>query len=132
MLTRRTLLASAAPAMAIAAAGCTTAQVTAFQNQWNTVVTQIQSLVAQAASYVPTVETIAAEAAALFGPTYESMVTVGSAALNTIVQTLTNVVTALTPPAQATLRARLRASSPMKAVNIGTTPEGVAVTGFKV
>lgn len=132
MLTRRTLLASAAPAAAVIVAGCSTAQIQQAQTDWANIVGEIQSAVAAAAKYVPTVESIAATAASLFGPQYTAIVTAGSAALNTIVATLVNVVGALTPPASAALHARLRASSPSAPVTIGTTPAGVLVTGFHV
>lgn len=132
MLTRRSLLASAAPAVALAVAGCTTAQVAQFNTDWTTVVGAIQSAVATVAKYVPTVESIAATAASLFGPTYETAVQVGSAAFNTVIATLVNIVSNLTPPAAARLNARLRASAPSAAILIGTTPQGVTVTGFKV
>ena len=132
MLTRRSLLASAAPVAVLAVAGCTTAQVTQFQTEWTTVVGAIQNAVATAAQYVPTIESIAATAASLFGPAYTTAVQVGSAAFNTIVATLVNIVNNLTPPASARLHARLKASAPSAAVLIGTTPQGVTVTGFKV
>jgi hypothetical protein len=133
MLSRRSLLISAAPAAAaLALAGCTTAQVQQFETQWSTIVGEIQTAVAAAAKYVPTVESIAETAASLFGPEYVTAVTAGSAAFNAIVATLVNVVNNLTPPASARLHARLRASSPSAAVLIGTTPQGVTVTGFKV
>jgi hypothetical protein len=132
-LTRRMLLTTAVPAAgALALAGCTAAQIATYQAEWATVVGEIQSAVATAASYVPTVETIAEEAAALFGPQYEAIVAAGSAALNEIVAVLTNVVSNLTPPASAKLRARLRAAPLNTPVSIGTTPQGVVVSGFRV
>ena len=131
-LTRRTLIASAAPAAAFVIGGCTAAQIATYQAEWATVVGEVQAAVAAGAAYIPTVETIAEEAAALFGPQYEAIVTAGSAALNEIVAVLVNVVGSLTPPASARLKARLGASSPATPVSIGTTPQGVVVTGFKV
>lgn len=132
MLTRRSLLSTAAIGGAVALAGCTTAQVQQFETQWTTIVGEVQTAVAAAAKYVPTVESIAATAASLFGPAYVTAVQAGSAAFNMIVATLVNIVNNLTPPASAKLHARLRASSPSAAVLIGTTPQGVTVTGFKV
>lgn len=132
MLTRRSLLSTAAIGATIAVAGCSTAQIQQAQTDWANIVGEIQSAVAAAAKYVPTVESIAATAASLFGPQYTAIVTAGSAALNTIIATLTNVANALTPPASAALHARLRASSPNAPVTIGMTPAGVLVTGFHV
>lgn len=131
-LSRRTLLTSVAPGAALAVAGCSTAQVAQYQAEWATIVGQIQAGVAKVASYIPTVETIAAEAAALFGPQYTAIVTAGSAALNQIIAVLINVANNLTPPAASKMRARLRSSSPGAPITIGTSPQGVVVTGFKV
>lgn len=144
-LSRRTLLTSVAPGAVIALAGCTAAQ----QAQWATIVGQIQTAVAAAAKYIPSVESIAAEAAALFGPQYTLLVTAGSAALNQIIQVLVNVAGALTPPdpsisfapmagvqvhgrnaAASKMRARLRAASPSVPAVVGTTPQGVVITGW--
>ena len=129
-LSRRTLLTSVAPGAALAVAGCSTAQVAQYQAEWATIVGDIQSGVAAVAKYVPSVESIAAEAAALFGPQYTAIVVAGSAALNEIVQVLINVANSLTPPASAKLRTRLRGTSPALKTTIGTTPQGVVVTGW--
>lgn len=98
-LTRRTLLASAAPAMALAAAGCTsTTNATTGVVTYGldpTVVTTIQNAVTAIANYAPTVESIAATAAGLFGPQYAAIVSVGSAAVNTVITALTNLVSNL-------------------------------------
>ena len=131
-LSRRTLLISIAPGAALAVAGCSTAQIAQYQADWATIVGDIQAGVAAAASYVPTVETIAAEAAALFGPQYTAIVTAGSAALNQIIAVLINVANNLTPPAASRMRARLRSSSLGSPITIGTSPQGVRVEGFKV
>lgn len=132
MISRRSFLTTAAVgATGLALASCTTAQIATAQAEWATIVGQIQSAVATAAQYVPTVESIAETAAGLFGPTYEAIVTTGVAAFNQIVATLTNVVTNLSPPASARLHARLRASSPSLPVTIGTTSTGIVVHGWK-
>lgn len=131
IISRRSLLTSTALLGAAALAGCTTAQIASLQTSWATVVGQIQSAVATAAQYVPTIESIAATAASLFGPQYSAIVAAGSAAFNTIVAVLTNVVANLSPPASARLGARLRASSPQVPITIGKTPNGVIVHGWK-
>lgn len=122
--TRRNLLTSAAGLGVVALAGCTTTTdpttgvVTLGLNA--SVTDFIQSAVAAAAKYIPTVESIVATAAGLFGSQYAAIVTAGSAALNAVVSALTNVVTQLVPAAQAKMRARLRASSPTAPVAIGS------------
>jgi len=135
-LTRRSLLSSAAPVIALAAAGCATTT-----NPTTGVVTIglspavtdfIQSAVAAAAQYIPTVESIAATAAGLFGPAYSAIVEAGSAALNTVIAALTAAANTLAPAAGARMRARLRASAPSAPVTIGTTPSGVVVMGYRV
>ena|SRR6185312_4884612 len=132
MITRRKLLTTTAlGAAALTVAGCSTAQITAFETQWASVASLVQQAVSTAAQYIPTIESIAATAASLFGPQYVTLVTAGSAAFNQIVQALVNVVGNLAPPASARLMARLRASSPQVPVTIGRTAAGVMVTGWK-
>lgn len=130
--TRRHLfsLAAGAAVMPLGLAACTTAQVTSFESEWATVAGDIQAAVAEASTYVPTIESIAETAASLFGPVYVTAVQVGSAAFNAVVAALVNIVNNLTPPASARLRATLRASSPSAPVVIGTTKNGVVVTGW--
>lgn len=133
MMNRRTLLTSAAlGAGAITLGACSTAQIATAQADWASIVGAIQSAVATAATYIPTVESIAETAAGLFGPTYEALVTAGSAAFNQIVATLTNVVNNLSPAASARLSVRLKASSPIVPIVIGVTSTGVKVIGYKV
>ena len=133
MMDRRKLLTSAAlGAGAIALGACSATQIATAQADWASVVGSIQSAVATAATYIPTVESIVETAAGLFGPAYASLVAAGSAAFNQIVATLTNVVANLSPPAASHLRVRLRASSPNVPVVIGVTSTGVQVTGYKV
>lgn len=131
-ISRRSLLAYTALAgLGVGVAGCTSAQITSFETQWATIAGQIQNAVSVAAQYVPTIESIAATAASLFGPQYVALVTAGSAAFNQIVATLVNIVNNLAPPASAKLATRLRVSSPQVPVTIGVTPSGIKVTGWK-
>jgi hypothetical protein len=133
MLTRRTLLVSTAPAAAaLAVAGCSTTQISSFETAWASIVDTVQAAVAQAASYIPTVESIAATAASLFGPAWQAAVAAGTVVVNQIIAVLTNVVTNLTPPASAALHAKLRASSVDAPVVVGTTSSGVIIRGYKV
>ena len=140
MLSRRSMLSTSAigaVAGALALAGCaeTTNPTTgAISFQLSPAIADfIQSAVAAAAKYIPTIESIAATAASLFGPVYGAIVTAGSAALNQIVAVLTNVATQLSPPAAAAMRARLRAATgPSAAVLIGITSANVAVQGYRV
>ena len=132
-LTRRTLLATVAPAaVALAVAGCSTTQIAGFETAWAAIVSEVQAGVAAAANYIPTIESVAATAASLFGPAWEAAVAAGSIVVNQIIATLVNVVGALTPPASHALRVRLRASSLNTPVVIGTTAGGVTVTGYRV
>lgn len=130
-MNRRAFLTSTAFVGAAAVTGCTTAQITSLQAGWASVVGQIQQAVANAAAYIPTIESIAATAASLFGPQYSALVQVGTAAFNQIVATLVNVVASLTPPAAARLAVKLSASSPQTPVIIGTTSTGIRVTGWR-
>jgi len=91
----------------------------------------IQTAVANASTYVPTVESIIATAASLFGPQYAVIVAAGTAAFNQIVATLVNVVANLSPAASAKLGVRLKASSPQVPVTIGKTPAGVVIHGWR-
>ena len=133
-ITRRMLLATAAPAAAFAVAGCATDPTTGLPTGQlsPSVIDFIQNAVAAAAKYIPTVESIVEQAAALFGPGYSAIITAGSTALNSVIATLSSIVTSLTPAASSKFRARLRATSPSAPMVVGTTPQGVTVTGFRV
>lgn len=135
-LTRRTLLVTAAPGALATLAGCaaTTNPVTGVTtyNLDPRVLDFIQSAVAAAAQYIPTIESIAQTASSLFGPAYAAIVAAGSAAVNQVVAVLTNIVGQLTPSARGRLRVRLRASGPTSPVYIGVTAGGVTVSGYKV
>jgi hypothetical protein len=137
ILTRRSLLSSVAAGSAtLALAGCatstnpTTGAVTVGLSP--AVADFIQSAVAAAAKYIPTIESIAATAASLFGPAFGTAVQIGTAALNQVIAVLTNVVTSLVPAASARLKGRLRGSSAITPVTIGTTPAGVVVQGYHI
>jgi hypothetical protein len=125
IIDRRAFLTSTALAGAAVVTGCTTAGVT---TAWSTIVSQIQAAVASAAQYIPTIESIAATAASIFGPQYAAIVQLGTAAFNQVVATLVNIINSVPPPA---LMARLRASSPSSPVVIGRTSTGVTVTGWR-
>lgn len=126
---RRALLGGAVAAVgAVALAGCSADQIKNFETQWASVAAKVQSAVAVAAKYVPTVESIAATAASLFGPQYAGIVQVGTAVFNQLVQTLVNVVANISPPA---LSAKLAASSPSIPTVIGVTTGGVQVLGWR-
>jgi hypothetical protein len=128
---RKLLTTSVLGAGALALANCTTAQIGSVEAEWASVAGAIQGAVANAAAYVPTIESIAATAASLLGPGYATLVQVGSAVFNQIVATLSNVVANLSPPASAKLHAKLRASSPQVPVTVGVTSTGVTVHGWK-
>jgi hypothetical protein len=133
IVNRRALLSGAALlAGGVALAGCSAAQIASAEAQWATIVGQIQSAVAVGAQYIPTIESIVATAASLFGPGYAAIVQVGTAAFNQIVSTLTTIVTNLSPPAAARLRASLRGSAPSAPVTIGVTTGGVSVIGYRL
>jgi hypothetical protein len=139
MINRRSFLISTAFIGAGVMAGCTTAQISAFQTQWATVAGSIQSAVANLGKYVPTIESIMAAAASIAGPGYAAAVTVGSVLFNQIVAALTAVVGVITPPAAAHrfamasrpisghLRTLMATTTP---VLIGTTSTGVIVAGW--
>jgi hypothetical protein len=132
MISRRALLSTAAlGGVAILVAGCSADQIAQFEAQWASVAGQIQSTVSVAAGYIPTIESIAATAAGLFGPQYAAIVAASTTAINQVVAALVAVVANLSPPASARLSARLRGSSPNVPVLIGVTKQGVQVAGWK-
>ena len=102
MLTRRSLLSSGAIGVTgLALAACGTLDPVTGVTSYGLpagVVAFIQNAVAQIRAYIPTVESIAGVALSLFGPSYASLVTIGTAAINTIITTLTNLIT---PPVTA-------------------------------
>lgn len=124
----KALLGSAGISALALTAGCATNPTTGQPEIDPTVIDAIQAAVAKAAQYIPTVESIINTAASLF-PGYGTIVQIGTAAFNTLINALSNVVNSLSPPAQARLRFRLRASSPSAPVVIGTIG-AVTVTGY--
>ena len=140
-VSRRHLLATAAAVVAVgsAVAGCATNATTGQPELNPAVIDFISNAVATAAKYLPSVESIASIAAALFGPGYATIVQIGSQAINTVISALISAVSNLTPPAQARLRAKLRATAPGLQVPIGsvrvTGPNGpvvITVVGTRV
>jgi hypothetical protein len=140
--TRRDFLTGAGvAAMGGLAAACTTNPSTGQLELNPSVVDAIQQGVAAAAQYIPDVESIVSTAVGFFGPQYAAIVTLGSTAINTLINALSSVVTSLTPAASARLRTRLGASSPINRVVIGTitkapgggaVPTPITVTGYHI
>lgn len=94
----------------------------------------VQNVVAGAAKYVPIAESIAQEAASLFGPAYASIVTIGSAAINTLITSLENLVAppAAAPPTVTTASAiHVARKAVYTAKPVGMTAQGVVVYGVK-
>lgn len=145
-LSRRSLLASAAPAAAVAVAGCsnilgTGVGITTSSGGGVTVTlpasitTFIQNIVNGAVKYIPIAESIAQEAASLFGPSFVSIVTIGSAAINTLITALENLVSppVAAPTTTTTAGGRLghHVGAALTATKIGMTAEGVVVYGVR-
>lgn len=109
--TRRSLLGSAAAgaaALALAACASTTNPTTGVvtYSLAPAVVTYIQDAVSAVAKYVPTIESIAAIAAGLFGPAYAAIVAGASSAINTVIAALTGVAASATAAARFGMRLR--------------------------
>jgi hypothetical protein len=87
------------------------------------VIAAITNVVQAVANYAPQVESIAAVAAGLFGPTYAAIVTAGSAAVNAVIAALVNLLPSLPVGARV---ARLGARYGTAAVPRGyvKTPNG--------
>lgn len=132
LMSRRQVLLSGAGSGALALTGCVTNPTTGVWGLDPAVLDSIQKAVAAAVQYIPTVESIAATAAGLFGPTYVAIVQAGSAALNQVIAALVAAVQSLPSGAKLSLRRRLRASSPSAPVFIGVTPNGVNIVGYRV
>lgn len=128
IMTRRVLLAGASAAALGACAGKT--DFASIQEQWNQFVDRVQAQMAKGCAvglpYIPTVETIAAAVAALWGPA--AIATAGS-----IFNSVAAVVNVLCGAAAPALQGKLRASTPGAPVYIGdVTVNGnvVHVHGF--
>lgn len=129
MVTRRKMLTNilmaGAATSALAVAGCaTTTNPTTGVTTYGldpTVVAEITAAVSAVAQYAPTIESIAATAAGLFGPAYTTLVTVGSAAVNTVISALENLVTQLPVGAR---RARMGATPSGTLRGYVKTPNG--------
>lgn len=124
-VSRRKLLSGMAPGALLVVAGCTTAQVATFQADWASAQAWIAQQVQKVTGVLPTVESILETAAGLFGPTYQALVTAGSALANQIVATITAVINAAAPPATPAASSKYRAmlrGSAVATVTVGTTP----------
>lgn len=121
MLTRRTVLMTSA---AIPLAGCVTNATTGAVTLSPAINDFIINAVGAIAHYAPSVESIAAVAAGLFGPQYAAIVQFGSQALNNLITVLQNLVK---PPATPT-PAQRRLAGRLKAMAAGSDVIGYAVT----
>jgi len=134
-MTRRKMLGGAAlivPAAALALAGCTSAQIAVFEQDWTTFVQQVQSVVNEVQSYIPTIESVAATMAALFGPEWAATVALTSQIINEVIAAIESALGQLPASARVAVRARLRASAPGTEVTIGTIPgTAVVVSGYR-
>lgn len=131
-MNRRKLLSTAAVGLpAIALAGCTSTQIASFEANWSSFVAKVQSLVNQAAGYIPTIQSIANQVAAMFGPTWQTAVALTNAVVNQVVAALQAIITAASPPAVSSFASRLNAAPPGVAVRVGTTKEGVTIYGYR-
>lgn len=120
MLTRRTLLASAAPAVALGLAGCTAAQQAQITTAYDNFLAQVQSIVASGCSvatgFIPAIPSIEAVVNILY-PGLGTAVAGVAGAINAVASALCGA-TSTTPP--ASLHKRLAASSPAAPVVVGT------------
>lgn len=151
---RQLFTGAAAGALTLTAAGCSNFLGTGFGIQVNpggsvqillpdSVNQFVQKIVAGAAKYIPTVETIAQEAAALFGPAYSTIVTIGSNAINTVISALQRLTAP--PPSAPTTTTTTKAiyvhrrltggtltkKATLDAQVIGMTAQGVVVYGVR-
>ena len=122
MLSRRSLMTRGAAVVASAAlAACATTDPTTGVTSYGlpaSVIAYIQNIVAQIKAYIPTVESIAGTALSLFGPSYASIVAIGTAAIDTVISALTNLIT---PPVTASLRYGFRRRGRYGRVFVGWT-----------
>ena len=133
MISRRNLMTAAAPAVLLAGCGITINPSTGAVTLPTNVIDFIQNAVVTVAKYLPAAESIAAAAASLFGPSFVSIVTIGSQAINTLIAYLQNLIPAPTPvPAPASMRMyhRLGLAVPEGMHFIGYTKNGIAIYGY--
>ena len=140
MISRRAILASAATVPAVALAACSTTQIQNFEAQWAAAQAWIAQQVQVVTKVLPTVESIAAVAAGLFGPSYQALVTIGSGLANQVIAAIVAVINAAAPPPtpapQAKLKAMLHGGSVASVVvgNTGPLPyawQGVTIAVVK-
>lgn len=135
-MNRRTLLrTSAMGVVALSAFGlsaCGNIDWTQVQAAWNKFVDDVTAQVAAGCNlvqgFIPTVETVAATVAALFGPAAETTVAGIGGAVNAVAQTLCSAMPK--QPAQAFL-AKLESSTEVAPITIGTVNVGPLNGGGK-
>jgi len=131
MLSRRNVLLGGVAAVGLA--GCSTINWPNVQAQWNSWVDQVTALVAKGCNigtgYIPTVETIAAAVAALFGPAAVATVTAISGSVAQVASELCSAIPQNPTPA---FKERLAAAGPGAPIVVGTTPHGVTAVGYSI
>ena len=132
-LSRRTLLASAAPAAALAVVGCTATQQAAVTTAYDNFLAQVQAIVAKgcgiAQGFIPEIYSIEAVVNILYPGLGIAVAGVGGA-----ITTVANALCGAAPsPAPASFKAKLRASTlaePIVIGNINVNGQVVTVTGY--
>lgn len=139
-LSRRNMLSSAAlGAVALGVAACSSTQISQFEADYSNFVTQVQASISAAQKYIPTVESVAATLAGLFGPQWAGAVTFGTAILNQVVAAIESALGSQPTVAKSASLARLSTSSRGVPAAVGTIPglidpatqRPVLVTGFR-
>ena len=133
-LTRRKLLATAAPAAAFALAGCSSTQIATAEQDWANFVDQVNKLLAGGCSLLPgfvaTANTISAVVTALY-PTIGAAIAAGSSAVQAVANAICGAIPA-NPP--VSLRRKLKASSPALPVHVGDVTIGgkpIPIIGYQ-
>jgi hypothetical protein len=134
MLSRRTLLLGSAALAVSGCAGTGTVDWAQVQAKWNEYVDSVTALVAKGCNitmgFIPTVTSIAAAVAAIYGPAASA--TVGSI-IGSVAVVANALCSAIPPTPPANLSARLRAATPAHPTVVGTiTVNGqiISVSGY--
>lgn len=135
-LTRRKLMACAAPAVVLGLSGCA-GQLAQAQQDWNNFVDEVNAIVAQGCngiipSFIATANTISAVVTALY-PSVGAAIAAGAGAVQAAANAICSAVPT-SPPAVASLKKRLLRSSRNLAVVIGTVVingKPVQVVGYQ-
>ena len=140
MITRRSLLGSAAPLVIVAAGGtlaaCTAAQEAQFATDWSNFVDKVNAILAKGCGALPgftaTANSIEAVVGAFY-PTASAAIAAGAAAISAVASSICSAIPAAPPATMAArLKARTKAGLQTFVGNVNVNGKVIPIQGYSV